>query len=267
MVHHGIFLVIAVLAFSSASSKKFGGFRLKSFTSKLPTFRFPLTGLFSSVADENGRDLIVGGGGDGIRGGAGGGGVGSGDKNANFGANDDSIGNTKQAGLILFLTSLLDSYTGLLEKYPFPTKMVTSAFIGALGDYLVQTYEGRKSKKALDFRRILVFATVCGIYIAPVIHVWFEYLNKMPFLLNLGKYSKAFAMMFVDQSVGATVITLGFFFAFEAAQALYPPYTGKNFIEAGWNSVKSNLGVTMIANWTCWPSKFILLYCAVFYFA
>ena len=158
------------------------------------------------------------GGGDGIRGGGGGGSIPTPDGNVNFG-NDDNGKKAKQAGVILFLSSLLDSYSGLLEKSPYPTKMVTSAIIGALGDFLVQTYEGRKSKKALDFRRITVFATVCGIYVAPVIHVWFEFLNKMPFLANMGKYSKAFWMMFVDQSVGATVITLGFFFAFEAVSS------------------------------------------------
>ena len=219
-----LFLLLAFLALSSAASKKFGGSRLKLFASKLPTFKFPSTGLFSTTADRSGGDLMGAGGGIGIRGGAGGGGgggggggagAGPGDTNRNIGdANDNFV--PKQAGAILFLTTLLDSYTNMLEKSPYPTKMVTSAIIGALGDYLVQTYEARKSRKPLDLRRILVFATVCGIYIAPVIHVWFEYLNKMPFLADLGKYSKAFAMMFVDQSVGATVITLGFFFAFEA---------------------------------------------------
>ena len=47
------------------------------------------------------------------------------------------------------------------------------------------------------------------------------------------------------------------------AQSAYPPYVaGRNFMEAGWNSVKSNLGVTMIANWTCWPSKLNGIECA-----
>ena len=47
------------------------------------------------------------------------------------------------------------------------------------------------------------------------------------------------------------------------AQSAYPPYVaGRNFMEAGWNSVKSNLGVTMIANWTCWPSKLNGMECA-----
>lgn len=213
MISRTLFLLVAILVVTFASSKKFGGSRLKLFTNKLPSFKFPLSGLFSSVSG-NGGDLM-GAGGGGIRGGGGGGAIPSSGDSLNFGKDDNGKG-AKQAGVMLFLSTLFESYTGLLEKSPFPTKMVTSAIIGALGDYLVQVYEGRKTNKALDYRRMIVFATVCGLYIAPVIHVWFEYLNKMPFLANMGKYSKAFAMMFVDQTVGATIITLGFFYAFEA---------------------------------------------------
>lgn len=94
--------------------------------------------------------------------------------------------------------------------------MITSAIIGALGDYIIQSYESRITKKALDFRRIIVFGTVCGLYVAPVIHNWFNFLNSMPFLVNMSNLPKALAMMLVDQSIGATAISFGFFFAFEA---------------------------------------------------
>ena len=214
MTNKFLLLLVAILGLNTVSSKKFGGSRFKLFTNKLPTFRFPLGPLFSSASGSEGTDM-PGSGGRGIRGGGGGGSIPSADGNLNF-DKDDGAKKASQAGVLLFLSSLLDSYTGLLENIPYPTKMVTSAIIGALGDFLVQAYEGRKTRKQLDFRRMIVFATVCGLYIAPVIHVWFEYLNKLSFLANMGKYSKAFWMMFVDQSVGATVITLGFFFAFEA---------------------------------------------------
>ena len=216
-------LLIALLAVQEVSCKKFGGFRIKLFKKELSTNRLPLGGLFASSSD-NSNGGMVGSEGGGLRGGSiggggsGGGGVATpGQNDRNF-VNGDDDKKSKQAGIFFFLSSILKSYTNLLEKSPYPTKMVTSAIIGALGDYLVQSYEGRKLKKSIDLRRVIVFATVCGLYIAPVIHIWFEYLNTMPFLLKLGKYSKAFAMMFVDQSVGATVITLGFFFAFEAVR-------------------------------------------------
>ena len=188
MVNKFVLLLVAILGLNTVSSKKFGGSRFKLFTNKLPTFRFPLGPLFSSASGSEGTDM-PGSGGRGIRGGGGGGSIPSADSNLNFDKDDDAK-KASQAGIILFLSSLLDSYTGLLENSPYPTKMVTSAIIGALGDFLVQAYEGRKNRKPLDFRRMAVFATVCGLYIAPVIHVWFEYLNRLPFLANMGKYSK-----------------------------------------------------------------------------
>ena len=223
MVASTFYLFLAIIAVHGAFSKKIGGSRFQLFTNKLNSLRLPLSGLISSIS---GTGAMTGFVGDRFRGG---GGEGS---TANIGAishkfdvdNDEK--NTKQAGgALLLFSSLLNSYTSLLERSPYPTKMVTSAIIGALGDYLVQKYEGRKTNKTIDLRRLLVFATVCGLYIAPVIHIWFEYLNRMPFLASMGKYSKAFAMMFVDQSVGATVITFGFFFAFEAV-CIYDAYNG-----------------------------------------
>jgi hypothetical protein len=216
MVAWTYFLLLAIITVHGAFSKRIGGSRFKLFTNKLNSLRLPLSGLFSSIS---GTGAMAGSIGDRFRGGGGEGSTSNlGAISHKFDVNNDEK-NTKQAGGVLFLfSSLLNSYTSLLERSPYPTKMVTSAIIGALGDYLVQKYEGRKTNKAIDLRRLLVFATVCGLYIAPVIHVWFEFLNKMPFLASLGKYSKAFAMMFVDQSVGATVITLGFFFAFEAVR-------------------------------------------------
>lgn len=223
MVASTYFLLLTIITVHCAFSKKIVGSRFKLFTSKLDSLRFPLRGLLSSIS---GTGAMAGSIGDRFRGGGGEGSTTNlGAMSHKFDVNID-VKNTKQAGgALLLFTSLLSSYTSLLERSPYPTKMVTSAIIGALGDYLVQTYEGRKTNKSIDFRRLLVFATVCGLYIAPVIHVWFEYLNKMPFLVSMGKYSKAFAMMFVDQSVGATVITLGFFFAFEMVRK-YESYYG-----------------------------------------
>ena len=121
----------------------------------------------------------------------------------------------QQAGGLLFLTSLLNGYTGLLSSHPYITKIVSSAVVGGLGDVLIQSYDGRKSKKPIDLRRLLVFSMVTGIYIAPVIHLWFNFLAGMPFLAKMSNMKQALWMMFVDQTVGATIITMGFFIAFE----------------------------------------------------
>ena len=121
----------------------------------------------------------------------------------------------QQAGGLLFLTSLLNGYTGLLNSHPYITKIVSSAVVGGLGDVLIQSYDGRKTKKPIDLRRLLVFSMVTGIYIAPVIHLWFNFLAGMPFLAKMSNMKQAMWMMFVDQTLGATIITMGFFFAFE----------------------------------------------------
>jgi hypothetical protein len=203
-------ILVFLAAFSAAATahkERVGGFRLKQFINKFSD-SIPFTGLTSSIVGSGigspsqkfvaaGREKEVMGNVIRIRGG---------------------MSNPKQAGAALFLTSLLNSYTGMLETSPYPTKIITSAIIGAVGDYIVQIYQSRKSNASIDFRRVMVFATVCGLYIAPVIHVWFNYLNGIKFLSGLGNVQKALSMMLVDQSIGATVITLGFFFAFEAVR-------------------------------------------------
>ena len=120
-----------------------------------------------------------------------------------------------QAGGLLFLTSLLNGYTGLLNSHPYITKIVSSTIVGGLGDVLIQSYNARNTKKPIDLRRLLVFSMVTGIYIAPVIHLWFNFLAGMPFLANMSNMKQAMWMMFVDQTLGATIITMGFFLAFE----------------------------------------------------
>jgi hypothetical protein len=123
--------------------------------------------------------------------------------------------NVKAAGSLRFLTGLLDSYTNLLIAHPYPTKMISSAIVGGLGDVLIQSYEARKTKKPIDLRRLLVFSSVCSLYMAPVINVWFNFLASLPFLASMSNLKKALWQIFIDQTVGATLITVGFFFAFE----------------------------------------------------
>ena len=127
-----------------------------------------------------------------------------------------SITNPKQAGAVLLMTKLLDCYSDLLTKHPYYTKIISSGVIGALGDTLIQKLENRTSKKPFEYRRLFVFFLVTALYIAPVIHVWFDWLNliPMPAWANT-PVKKAAVMMAVDQTIGAVVITIGFFYAFE----------------------------------------------------
>lgn len=116
------------------------------------------------------------------------------------------------------LRSALGWYNNLLVKYPHPTKMISSAMVAGLGDVLIQVWTQRMAGAAtiaLDLRRLFVFMTVAGFYIAPATHYWFNYLDAMPFARGLGKWARSFVMIAVDQTVGALVISAAFFYAFE----------------------------------------------------
>eukprot|EP01035_Chromulina_nebulosa_P019232 gene19232-25083_t len=72
---------------------------------------------------------------------------------------------------------------------------------------------------------------------------------------GISQVGKALIMMLADQTIGATVITIGFFYAFELFQRIIPPYGlfAGSFLSAGLQSTKNNLWITLIANWYCWP--------------
>ena len=110
-------------------------------------------------------------------------------------------------------------YNWLLSSFPYPTKMISSGIVGGLGDILVQTIScvQKKEHVFIDVKRLLVFTSVSTFYIAPTIHVWFEFIEKLkvPKFLGEGKTAKSIMMILADQTVGATLISAGFFFAFE----------------------------------------------------
>ena len=164
--------------------------------------------------------------------------------------------NPKQ-GMMLWLTKLLEQYGGLLEKHPYLTKAISSGIVGGSGDVLVQKYQQRSdASKKFDWRRLFVFSTVAALYIAPVIHVWFGYLNTLPYPSGMSNLAKAGIMILLDQTFGAVFVTVGFFYFFEMVQHVFPPYPTdrtKNFLQAGYDSNVSNLWDTLVANWYCWP--------------
>jgi Mpv17 / PMP22 family len=165
----------------------------------------------------------------------------------------------KSQGAVVLLKQLLESYTRVLTAYPYATKIISSGLIGGMGDILIQAVQGRKSGQSFSLRRLVVFSSVAALYIAPVIHVWFNWLNVLPIpsAWQENAVAKAAAMMLVDQTVGATVITIGFFYAFELANQLLPPYAkaprAEAIVSAGNDQVKQKLWPTLVANWYCWP--------------
>ena len=165
--------------------------------------------------------------------------------------------------IISFLAKLLEGYSSLLLKYPYTTKILSSAAVGGTGDFIIQVIQNKKKSpsvnnifKLVDFRRWIVFTTVAGLYIAPALHLWFNYLGYLQFPAQFSKFQIAFVQMLLDQTIGALIINYGFFYAFELSNVIFPPYkpnTNYNFLQLGTQAVKKNLWSAMIANWYCWP--------------
>lgn len=130
--------------------------------------------------------------------------------------NDNQATSKPTNGVVSFFKKLVELYNDTINKYPMRTKVISSAVVGGLGDILIQTLTRRKAglPLGLDLRRFLVFTTVAGVYIAPVINAWFTWLTKLP-MGNSSNFTKAMIMMLVDQTAGAVLINAGFFFAFE----------------------------------------------------
>ncbi len=120
-----------------------------------------------------------------------------------------------------YLSKLLVSYQQRVNSHPYTTKMITAGLVGALGDSLIQWLTILQQKDAhFDSRRLLVFTAVSSFYIAPVIHVWFNWLNMAFSQMAWRPIEIAAAMTIVDQTVGALIITLGFFYAFQVVYVI-----------------------------------------------
>jgi hypothetical protein len=157
--------------------------------------------------------------------GAGGGGGRDGNDFSLSASGDDTpAGSGSGFGILAFLKSLFDAYNRILSKHPIATKILSSGIIGGLGDLLIQAININKKGGAVDFRRVAVFTSVCGFYIAPVIDRWFQWLNTLAFPAVLGETGKVLTTLFIDQTLGAVTINAGFFLAFELVRYVLIPY-------------------------------------------
>ena len=159
--------------------------------------------------------------------------------------------------------NLLLQYSNCLTTRPYVTKIVSSAIVGGLGDLLIQYLNGGNSLLSFNLRRWIVFTSVAGFYIAPSIHLWFDWLAGLPLPASFNGFKVALVQMLLDQTIGAVVINAGFFYAFQLSDSLVPPYPASGalanifpgFLVAGTKSVQRNMWKTLVANWYCWPGK------------
>ncbi|KAJ1430954.1 hypothetical protein B484DRAFT_448619 [Ochromonadaceae sp. CCMP2298] len=171
---------------------------------------------------------------------------------------DTPAGSGSGVGILAFFKSLFDAYNRILSKHPIATKILSSGIIGGLGDLLVQAININKKGGAIDFRRVAVFTSVCGFYIAPVIDLWFQWLNTLAFPAVLGETGKVLTTLFIDQTLGAVTINAGFFLAFELAQRLIPGKGQKidnenSILQSGAQQVRAYLWPTLKGSWCWWP--------------
>jgi hypothetical protein len=122
-----------------------------------------------------------------------------------------------------------DSYNHCLINYPYKTKILSSMVIAGLGDFLSQVivpyFKDGIEAPTLNLKRLFIFSLVAGLYFAPVIHLWFNWLNsiQLPSFSEdqrKNKVMKALTMITLDQTIGAFFINAGFFYAFELVRML-----------------------------------------------
>ncbi|ETV94769.1 hypothetical protein H310_11725 [Aphanomyces invadans] len=73
-------------------------------------------------------------------------------------------------------STLWQKYKHYLETYPLTTKCLTSAGIAGTGDVLCQA---AFESKPFNVQRFATFTALGGVFIAPTLHVWYGFLNRV----------------------------------------------------------------------------------------
>lgn len=157
------------------------------------------------------------------------------------------------------LKKFVSKYSQFLVAHPYPTKMLSSGIVGGFGDILVQLLTSWRSGSplAIDMRRLAVFCAVSTLYIAPIIHLWFNWLEnfKIPTSMRENKTMKSIVMIILDQTLGAIFIAAGFFYSFEIMQMIFVSrsFSIVSALKAGHEMNRRHLWRTLVVNWYCWP--------------
>lgn len=148
-----------------------------------------------------------------------------------------------------------ESYLQSLDSNPIRTKALTSGALSALSDILAQILQNRLGKSGdaeLKIRiRNSVFQALVGIfYRAPVIHFWFEALDRIIFRswTNSG-WSTVLAKIFVNQTCFTPVFVSVYLM-------IYAKFMQNRSIREAFKSDlrwKGKLGGILRANWKIWP--------------
>lgn len=167
-----------------------------------------------------------------------------------------------------------------------------SGCVAVIGDLAAQLMDLSSKIEFLDIpwniniQRLLEFFLVNALFIGPALHYWFQILNSLPIpkMFADNQFTKALYQLAVDQTVGATWITGGFFVVHEIVCNVVNSLRqllglGGSFSAAAGNagglmewlsqlvasvemSVRSNLLPALSAGRMYWPCKktFILIF-------
>lgn len=121
---------------------------------------------------------------------------------------------------------LLAAYLVALDNKPLSTKVITSGVICGAGDILAQALAFKPVPpaqaftigafaKAVELQRFAIYGVIGAVWIAPVVHYWFDLLENLmkspkgPPTTFAGKMGKALKMVALDQSIGAPLVNAG----------------------------------------------------------
>jgi hypothetical protein len=133
-------------------------------------------------------------------------------------------------------------YLSQLRTRPLLTKSLTCFVVLGAGDMLTQCALERKSLQALDFGRTARFALLGIVYVAPALHLWYNFLaTRMP-----GTAMSAVAQRVALDQFVFSPISLSVFMSTTA------------YMEGKPWAVSNDLLSPLLANWAVWiPFQFM----------
>ena len=151
----------------------------------------------------------------------------------------------------------------IITMYIIFTIIITGT-ISAVGDILCQILDTKDSNNGvyIDMKRLAIFTSVGFFYIAPLLHWWFDLLNKLPFLLfgnSISNFQKASTMIIIDQSIASFCVLSGFFYFYEFFSSIINRTSLLSFPQKATTAWSATLWPTLKANWYFWP--FVNFFC------
>ncbi|TYZ65528.1 hypothetical protein PybrP1_000812 [[Pythium] brassicae (nom. inval.)] len=128
-------------------------------------------------------------------------------------------------------------YLVLLETRPLATKIVTGGAIAGIGDINCQLF--LEHGKPFDAKRTAVFTFLGGVFISPILHVWYGFLGRVvPGTTSLAAAKRVALDVLVSGSVLGSLLFMAEAVVGSTDEAL------EKFQQEWWPAVK--------ANWFVW---------------